>query len=102
PQRVGKRDEPGFCGVKPGLVEAVEPTGPLGANVDQSGLAEHLEVLRYSGLRDRRQGLQRRHDGAHWLLAGDQQLEDLTTDRVPERLEDPAAQLSEPSSGGTV
>ena len=102
PQRVGKRDEPGPCYVDPGLVEGVEPTGTVGACVDEPGLAEHLEVLRDCRLGDRRQGLQCRDDCARRLLAGRQKLEDVTADRLSERLEDPAAQLPETSSGSVV
>src|SRR4051794_18393632 len=58
--------------------DAVDAALPVDARVDQAGLAQDAEVLRYCGLTDG----QRLDELADGLLAGEQQVEDPTPVRL--------------------
>ena len=83
-QRVGEPSEPGARSFEPGFVQGIEPAGALGARGHEAGVAEHLEVLRDRGLRDRLR-LQRRDDLARRLLTRGEQLQDLPAGQVAEK-----------------
>src|SRR6478752_4576655 len=68
-------------------VDGIHASLGVGAYRSEAVLAQHLQVLRHRGLRDRELVADRRADGASGQFAVGQQFQDPSTDRIAQDVE---------------